>query len=637
MKHSRILALLVAAALLLGTVGIVSAQEPQFFSNLTTNMNPVFPGNTPDFTIQGTMSFDTNGGGLGYSCLVIALPNSGTAWGSVTTQSATANGSDISGSMGSWTPDGTATGADCHSVGSIAAAPTNTQWWYVRMPSSGAIFQSVAVTVRATVNGNSGSYTIRAATNDSAFAPIGTWFYIDMTGNPMVQNAAATTRYVANNSLQCQGYSPCDTGPGGLATALADGTATTIVVLGVYNADPQSSPNLTGGDTLRGQGGASVNFQSTLTCTTGAFLTVNGAGGTIQDLTFDGTCTLGTDPSYGVYATAGTLAIQDTTFQDFANEAMRVDGGTLDNTDVTYDNNGTGASVTAGSGTFDSDAFTDNTTGLAISGGAGTATNSTFDGNTTGVSHTAGTASIGTAPGNGNTFTDNTIGILSDGGTIKDNAITGGTTGISMTAASNYVYANTVSGASGNQIECGGSFAAAGYNYIGGNYNGGGTNCTDGTDQLGSEIVAWTDGTSLNECSLTSGNGPIFDLGNNSPYGLTPPQGRDSKYYATTAAAGTVTTTVGTTQFKMHMDRTDTGSGGTDVCNPMTGECWESAPDRGQTGSGYYFGGSQDPTALTLANVTAESPNLWLPVAMAVVVLAGVGGALLLLRRRRTM
>jgi hypothetical protein len=451
------------------------------------------------------------------------------------------------------------------------------------------------------------------------------------TSPDITVSAPATTRYVANNGTQCQGYTPCDTGTGGLATALANGTADTIIVLGVYSADANSGPTLTGSDTLQGQGGASVNLTN---CSGGTFLTVSGAG-TIQDLTFDGTCSSGTDPTIGISVTVAGATIQDVTVQDFANTGVSV-SGSLTNDSVTYDNNGTGASVTAGSGTFDSDTFTDNTTGVAVSGGAITVTNSVFDGNTTGVSHAGGSAAIGTAPGDGNTLTDNTIGILSAGGSIKDNTISGGTTGISLTATSSNVYANTVTGASGNQIECGGSFAGAGFNYIGGNYNGSGTNCNDGTDQLGSEIVAWTDGNSLNECSLPTGDGPIFDLGNISPYGLTPPQARDSKYYATTASANTVTITVGTTLFKMNMDRMN-DLGTLDVCNPMTTECWESAPDRAQTGDGYYFGGSQDPTALTLANVTAESPNLWLPVALAAVVLAGIGSAALLLRRRRAM
>jgi hypothetical protein len=45
--------------------------------------------------------------------------------------------------------------------------------------------------------------------------------------------------------------------------------------------------------------------------------------------------------------------------------------------------------------------------------------------------------------------------------------------------------------------------------------------------------------------------------------------------------------------------------------------------------------GTGAPTVVTLSDVTAESPNLWVGVALAALALVGVGGAALLLRRRR--
>jgi hypothetical protein len=263
-------------------------------------------------------------------------------------------------------------------------------------------------------------------------------------------------------------------------------------------------------------------------------------------------------------------------------------------------------------------------------------TNSSFKNNGTGVNYTGGTAVIGGISGKGNTFTDNsTAGISAGAGaTIKDNTISGGTNGIALTSAPTAIHANTVSGASGNQINCSGAFGGAGFNYIGGNYGGGGSNCIDAEDQLGSPIVAWTDGTSLGSCTAGTA-GPIFDLGNNSPFGLTPPLGRDSKYYATTSGAGNVTVTGGTTQFKMHMNGdNDTGS---EACNPMTKECWESSSNgRGQSSDGYYFSGSQDPTAIVFTSVSASS-NSWLAVGLVVSLSVLALGALFVLRKRRAL
>lgn len=51
-------------------------------------------------------------------------------------------------------------------------------------------------------------------------------------------------------------------------------------------------------------------------------------------------------------------------------------------------------------------------------------------------------------------------------------------------------------------------------------------------------------------------------------------------------------------------------------------------------GTGFVAVGDYTPTVVTLTNITAQSPRQWLPVALAVVTLVGVGSALALFRRR---
>jgi hypothetical protein len=600
MKRSRILSLFVILALVLGAGGVVLAQEPTFFTAFTYSpSSPIYEGDTMSFNLTGYYGAESFAGS---SCLQIIVP---TTWGntpSITGGSLntylTYQGTSQPGSGGcsaaSFTPSAGPgnTGGDTSHYYDITGVPN--AFWY----------GTLTFDVTADSSSAGSGYVFRVATDDSPIAGAGTTIFAD-TSPGITVNTVPTTRYVANNSSQCSGYSPCDTGPNGLATALANGTATTIIVLGAYNADPSSNPTLSGGDTLRGQGGASINFGSA--CGGGTFLLVNDAA-TIRDLTFDGTCPSGTDPiGVEIDASGSTVTIRNTTFQNFANEAVRVTAGTLSNTDVTYDSNGTGAYVNGGTATFTDDTFTDNTYGIYHAGGA---------------------LNAGTGPGTGSTFVDNTTAISSTGAsaTIKDNTITGGTTGVYLYSEADFIYGNTVTGASSNQIECNGDMNGAGFNYLGGNQGGGGSNCSDATWQLGSPIVAWTESTSLGTCSV-GGSGPIFNLGNVAPFGYAPPLGRNSFYYATTPNAGTVSVTGGSTQFKMLM----VGTG----CNPMTSTCWESSASRSQTSEGYYFSGSQDPTAITLANVTTESPRLWVPVALAAVVLVVAGGALVLLRRRR--
>lgn len=612
MKRTRVFSLLVAVALLLGMSGMVSAQEPEFFTIFSYTPTTLYVGDIVQMTLSGFYAAANP-----LECLEIVVDSTWTSGGAVPT---------IMGAPTNFLPGPMTPGACAPPIGMpYPGNPTGDVIFHqfvVAANPGGFETLSIWLGPLPGAAATSGPYTIRAISAVGVVGPS----YIDASPGNITVSPLATTRYVANNTTQCLGYTPCDTGTGGLAAALGDASATDIVVLGVYNADPNTSHILAGGDDLRGQGGASININGACQ-SANAFLRVTGSGSTISDLTFDGTCSSG-NPTAGIGVEAASTTIQDVTVKDFANVGVLVSGsGGLTNDGVTYDNNGTGASVPSGTATFDDDTFTDNTTGVYVNGGTATVTNSSFDGNTLGVNHASGTANIGTTDGDGNTFDVPTggTGISSNGGSIKDNTITGGNYGIYLTAAGTNVYANTVSGATTQQIECSASsFGGVGYNYVGG-VIGLVTTCNDDSDQLGSPIAQWTDGTSLG--TATAAAGPIFDLGNAAPFGYAPPLGRDSNYYATTSGAGGVTVTGGTTQFRMLM----AGTG----CNPMDETCWESAPDRTQSGSGYYFSGSQDPTALTLANVTTESPNVWLPVVMAVVVLAGVGGALLLLRKRR--
>ena len=52
-------------------------------------------------------------------------------------------------------------------------------------------------------------------------------------------------------------------------------------------------------------------------------------------------------------------------------------------------------------------------------------------------------------------------------------------------------------------------------------------------------------------------------------------------------------------------------------------------------GTPFIVGNPNNPNVVTLTDVTAQSPRQWLPVALAVVALAVLGGAMIALRRRR--
>jgi hypothetical protein len=73
--------------------------------------------------------------------------------------------------------------------------------------------------------------------------------------------------------------------------------------------------------------------------------------------------------------------------------------------------------------------------------------------------------------------------------------------------------------------------------------------------------------------------------------------------------------------------------GGSGPGNEAKGPYADRSSNSGNLDTGVYLAGC-GPTAVTLADANAGSPNVWLPVALAASLLVGVGGALLLRRRR---
>ena len=197
---------------------------------------------------------------------------------------------------------------------------------------------------------------------------------------------------------------------------------------------------------------------------------------------------------------------------------------------------------------------------------------------------------------------------------IKGNTISGGATGIYLEDVPAALFGNSVTGASGHQIECaGGAFAGAGFNYLGGNSPASGSNCTDVSDQLGAQISSWTEGAANGDVSISgaSGTTAIFQL-TDDPYSYGAGMSDLAGFYAVMSTAGDGAVThagSGGNQAKMHMAATG--------CSPMTGDCWETASDGGaaraisarpQDGEGYYARGNVDPTAVTFSGAQTNSP-----------------------------
>ena len=292
MKRSRILSLFVVLALVLGAGGAVSAQEPTFFTAFTYSPpSPIYEGDTMSFNLTGWYGAES-GPGPQPSCLQIIVP---AAWGNAPSSLAGTLNTHLAYQGTSQPGTGGCSGGNfIPSAGPSNPSGGDISHYYeisTTVPS-GFWYGTLTFNVTADDTSDDVGYVFRVATDDSPVAGAGTTIFAD-TSPGIDVNAVPLTRYVANTPAQCSGYSPCDTGPDGLDTALANGTATTIIVLGAYDANPGSTPTLSGGDTLRGQGGASINFGSA--CGGGTFLLVDDAA-TIRDLTFDGTCPSGGDP-----------------------------------------------------------------------------------------------------------------------------------------------------------------------------------------------------------------------------------------------------------------------------------------------------------------------------------------------------
>jgi hypothetical protein len=250
-------------------------------------------------------------------------------------------------------------------------------------------------------------------------------------------------------------------------------------------------------------------------------------------------------------------------------------------------------------------------TGIAFTGtGAGLARNShgSIVGNQIGLNDTSsGVISVGTGPTDGNTFTNNQTGLRTNGGiTIKGNDISGGVYGVELTGAPTAIYGNRIVGASIQQVFCNGAGSGAAWNYLGGMSPTTGSNCSDVQSQLGGNFVSWADGGVVTGLSVTGAVSATFDLGANLPFGYGSTVHRISNYFAIYGTGGTGNVTVAETgrQYKMFAPPNTGG-----VC--LTGAeatCWESAANgRAQMGTGYFFTGNFDPTAVTVSSLTATA------------------------------
>jgi len=240
---------------------------------------------------------------------------------------------------------------------------------------------------------------------------------------------APTTIYASDQS-DCGGYG--DPGTScfqSLQQAISATTATAkeVVIIGTLTADATGatigSNHVT---TIRGDSTPILNAASGCTA-----VITDAKGITFRDFTIDGTnCTGGT----GIKSTAsGGTTVDNMTVQDFSSgTGIEFSGsatGIVKNCKNSIDNNGIGVDIQSGTGTV-----------------------------TVGVAGEVGN----------NTFTGNTIGIkVSDANAvIKGNTISGGTTGIQLLVTpSTLPLGNSVTGASGYQIDCASGNGAA-FNYL---------------------------------------------------------------------------------------------------------------------------------------------------------------------------
>ncbi len=444
---------------------------------------------------------------------------------------------------------------------------------------------------------------------NTASAHTGNWaLYLDnVVGNPNAVTyelellAVPTTVYVSD-SPTCLGLGTADHScfqalDEGEAAADAAGSDT-LVVVGDLTVDATSETAVIDADLTAIRGTSSGRILAS-NCTAETLINVTKNDVTISDLIIDGSACSGA--ATGIATNGTNVNLDGVTVQDFSS-----------GTGVSYSGTGTGA-----------------------------ITDSTFSGSETAISDSsAAIVSIGTSDADGNVLSNNAVGIASNGdASIKGNTISGGTIGVDLAAAASAIFGNSVTGASGNQIDCnGGGFAGAGFNYLGGISPTSGSNCTDVNNQLGAEISSWVEGTNNGDVSVSGSSGvvAIFQLADD-PYTYGQGMSDLAGFYAVmdTGENGTVAHAgSGGNQAKMFMAATG--------CSPMTGSCWQSLNDalvipinsenclvevdvcdesetsgdvigdravtsRPQTGSGYYALGNADPAAVTLAQTQAQT------------------------------
>lgn len=266
--------------------------------------------------------------------------------------------------------------------------------------------------------------------------------------------------------------------------------------------------------------------------------------------------------------------------------------------------------------------FNTNGVGVAFVGtSGGTLTGSRLSNNTSGVVELSSrTTRIGSSPSNGNTFTNNGIGIQSNGGAIiKGNTISGGGYGVRLTANSLSFYGNRITGAAGYQVECSGASAGAAFNFLGGISPNSGSNCADVSQQLGSNYTNWVDGgSSLDQIYAVPPNSVIFNLGTVPPFnvGMSGVDGMGqllSNFYAIRRGGNG----------QLTIDFSGTGSGrlyqigDPGECNtPSTGACWDfveagmnMVSDPSADDTHYVVGQTNDPTAVSLHSFRATSSS----------------------------
>lgn len=459
---------------------------------------------------------------------------------------------------------------------------TTDDWWYLRSspyPVGNKTY--------------SGSFAVTLPT--TATLGLHAWtMYIDSSGEAFtaLHTIASTPSVVyASDLANCGGYGTagvsCFQSLKAAYNKAVAYNASDLVIVSDLTVNPGTEANITSTLVLIRET-ASGRLVAGGTCTNQTLLTLAKSSLTVRGLSLNGAACSGAATGIAV-DTGGDVTLDNVTIRDFSSG-----------------------------------------TGLAFTGsGAGTLKNSkgSITGNVTGVSDTSsGVISIGTGPTDGNTISNNTVGLRTDGGiTIKGNDISGGTYGVELQGAPTAFYGNRVTGASTQQIYCNGATAGAAWNYLGGTSPSSGSDCSDVDAQLGSNFVSWSDGGVVSGLSVGGAVIATFDLANNLPFGYGSTTGRTSNYFAVydNATADSVTVGgTGTYQYKMFVPPNTGG-----ICPTGTEHsCWDSiANGRAQSGSGYFYKGNQDPTAITLSNLSAtphaEMNGLWIALILAVSVL----------------